>query len=164
MNKKKGNTALHVACGTADVALIECLLANTECDLRIKNVAEETPLDLLFMAYMRENKRPNEELVRRLVRAGALFSMPWNFTLNALNAPILILFFAILCKLAVPSLAALFLNDKPFFTDVITRGYWPNSLLVAMRSCMIESHFKVGLITRNDLSSTFCFFSLLFDF
>ena len=132
-----------MACGTTDASLIKCLLTNTECDLRLKNSMDETPLDLLFLAYLRDNKRPSEEIVRRLVRAGALFSMPWNFTLTATNSPILILFFAILCKLAVPSLADLFLNDKPFFTDLIIRGYWPNSLLVAMRSCMIESHFKV---------------------
>lgn len=143
----KGNTALHVACGSLDAGLIECLLANTECDLRLKNVQDETPLDQLFLGYLRDTRRPSEELVRRLVRAGALFSMPWNFALTSANAPCLILFLAILCKLETPSLSSLFLNDKPFFTDLIVRGYWPNALLVALRLSIIEPHFKVFIFS-----------------
>jgi hypothetical protein len=75
--------------------------------------------------------------------------MPWNFTLTQTNAPVLIIFCAHLCKL-VPRLNHLFLNDKPFFTDLIVRGYWRNSLLIAIRSCIVETHSK----TTNSASTS----------
>lgn len=158
---KKGNTAVHVACASADSPLIDCLLANTDCELRLKNAADETPLDQLFLAYMRDSRRPCERVVRRLVAAGALFSMPWNFMLTAGNAPTLILFFAILCKLSrtATSLSALFIPDKPAFVDLVARAYWPNALLVAVRFCMIDPNFKASqadiadLVTAMDIIS-----------
>ncbi len=55
---KKGNTAIHLACSMGDPEIVNCLLDNTECDLKLKNLNEETPFDLYLMNLMRveENK------------------------------------------------------------------------------------------------------------
>lgn len=144
---KKGNTSLHAACATLDGTVINALLENTECDFRIKNLNEETSLDILFLTYLKEAKLPDEALLNKLLKAGAVLSMPWNYTLDVNNSALFIRLMSIFCK--YDRLSELFLNDKPFFTELMINGYWRNSLLVAIKSCIIEN--KTAPLSQHEL-------------
>jgi len=71
---------LHLACSMGNNEIINILLDNAECDFRLKNLNEETCLDLLWMAMLKEPKYLSLELINRFIMQGALFSAPWNFT------------------------------------------------------------------------------------
>lgn len=138
---KKGNTSLHLACSLVDSDIINCLLDNTECDLRLKNANEETCIDLLFLGLMKENRvQFDYGLILKLIQMGAVFSMPWNYTLNQANYLVFLKFVAFLCKYLPgrSKLENIFLNDKPFFTDLILSGYWKNSLLIALKFAILS--------------------------
>lgn len=133
---KKGNTAMHLACSLADAEIINVLLDNTECDLRLKNVNEETPFDLYWTSIIKESKMPDANLIMKIVELGGLFSMPWNFTFNNHNHLIFIKSISHLCKY---KLHDLFVNEKPLFNELIINGYWRNSLIVSIKSVIIEN-------------------------
>jgi ankyrin repeat protein len=136
---KKGNTAIHLACNMGDVEIVNCLLDNTECDLKLKNLVDETPLDLYIINCMRESKLPDSNLINKIIELGGLMSMPWNYTLNTSNHYIFIKLMSILCKYRLNDL---FLNERPLFSDLIINGYWSNSLIVAIKAAIIE--YKSG--------------------
>lgn len=132
---KKGNTALHLACTQGDSDIINVLLDNTECDLKLKNANEETALDILWNSSIKEAKAVNYDLIDKFIKLGGVFSMPWNFVFTSHNHIVFIRCMSILCKYR---LKELFLNDKPLFTELIINGYWRNSLIVAIKSAIID--------------------------
>lgn len=177
---KKGNTALHVACSLGDLEMISVLLDNTECDLKLKNANEETALDILWISSIKEAKKTNYELIDRFIKLGAVFSMPWNFTFNCHNHVVFIHCMSILCKYR---LKELFLNDKPLFTELIINGYWRNSLIVSIKTAIIDHKAQTTLeqkqlfesietiilskeldLSESDLCSTFYMFDEVDDF
>jgi len=172
---KKGNTAVHLACSMGDAELINVLLDNTECDLKLKNHLDETPFDLFWTNCLREAKPPDVNLLIKIIELGGLFSMPWNFTLNNQNHFIFIIAISILCRY---KLKDLFVNDKPLFTDLIIRGYWRNSLIVAIKSSIIDNKETKELfkaietiilsnemeLSEGDLCSTFYMFDEVDEF
>ena len=172
---KKGNTAVHLACSMNDAELINVLLDNTECDLKLKNYLEETPFDLLWTSCLREYKSPDANLLIKIIESGGLFSMPWNFTLNNQNHFIFIKAMSILCRYR---LRDLFINDRPLFTDLIVKGYWRNSLIVAIKSSIIDNKETKELykaietiilsnemeLSEGDLCSTFYMFDEVDEF
>lgn len=177
---KKGNTAMHLACSMGDSEIINVLLDNTECDLRLKNGLEETPFDLYWTHSIKESKQPDENLILKIIELGGLFSMPWNFAFNAQNHVIFIKSMSILCKYR---LRDLFLNDKPLFTELIINGYWRNSLIVSIKSAIIDYKTQTQTdqkelykmiesiimnnemdLTESDLCSTFYMFDEVDDF
>jgi hypothetical protein len=172
---KKGNTAVHLACSMGDAELINVLLDNTECDLKLKNHLDETPFDLFWTCCLREAKSPDVSLLIKIIELGGLFSMPWNFTLNNQNHFIFIIAMSILCRY---KLKDLFVNDKPLFTDLIIRGYWRNSLIVAIKSSIIDNKETKELfkaietiilsnemeLSEGDLCSTFYMFDEVDEF
>ncbi len=101
--------------------------------------------------------------------------MPWNFTLNNQNHFIFIIAISILCRY---KLKDLFVNDKPLFTDLIIRGYWRNSLIVAIKSSIIDNKETKELfkaietiilsnemeLSEGDLCSTFYMFDEVDEF
>ncbi|CAF0991834.1 unnamed protein product [Brachionus calyciflorus] len=152
---KKGNTSLHLACSLVDPDVINCLLDNTECDLRLKNINEETCLDLFFVNLMKENKINFDfGLILKLIQIGGAFSMPWNYTLNQANFIVFLKLIAILCKYLPGRLESIFLNDKPFFTDLILTGYWKNSIVIAIKYAILsvqDTQKLEILIKKNEL-------------
>ena len=172
---KKGNTAMHLACSMCDVELINVLLENTECDLKLKNYVDETSLDLYWANCLKESKSPDPNLVVKMIEDGGLFSMPWNFTLNAQNHLIFIRAMSILCRYKLKNL---FLKDKPLFTELVIKGYWRNALIVAIKSAIIENKETKDLyksietiilsneldLSEADLCSTFYMFDDVDDF
>ena len=132
---KKGNTVLHLACSMGDADLIQVLIDNTECDFRIKNLNEETALDLLWITSIKESKASNCDIIDKVILNGGVFSMPWNFTFNSHNHSVFIRCMSVLCKYR---LKELFLNDRPLFNELIINGYWRNSLIVSIKSVIIE--------------------------
>lgn len=145
---KKGNTALHLACSMCEPDILNCLLENTECDLKLKNLNEETPLDLLWINLIKENNKFNleESLLHKLVELGACFSMPWNYNLNLTNYATFLKLISILCKY---KLKDLFLNDKPFFSDLILNSFWRNSVIIAIKSAVLDA--KLSASTKSEL-------------
>ncbi|RNA16100.1 26S proteasome non-ATPase regulatory subunit 10 [Brachionus plicatilis] len=156
---KKGNTSLHAACSLADQAIVACLLDNTECDLKLKNLNEETCLDLLFVSLIKENRLSFDlSLLLRLIQMGAVFSMPWNYVLNQTNYLCFLKLMAFVCKHFGGRLRQLFAAERPFFADLILTGYWKNSLLIAIKyailgvqdqakmDCLIKQHELLRLV------------------
>ena len=87
---------------------------------------------------------------------------------------------AVLCKYR---LRELFLNDKPLFTELIINGYWRNSLIVSIKTAIIDHKAQNSLeqkqlfesietiitsseldLTESDLCSTFYMFDEVDDF
>lgn len=132
---KKGNTALHLACSLGNPDIINCLLDNAECDFRLRNSNDETCLDILWMSMIKEPKNANEEIINKFILQGALFSMPWNFTFSADNHISFIKLMSVVCKYRLKDL---FINEKPLLTNTIIHGYWRNSLIVSIKSAIIE--------------------------
>lgn len=177
---KKGNTALHLACSQGEPDIINVLLDNTECDLKLKNANEETALDNLWIFTIKEAKTTNYDLIDKIIKLGGVFSMPWNFTFNCHNHIVFIRCMSMLCKYR---LKELFLNDKPLFTELIINGYWRNSLIVSIKSAIID-HKAQSLteqkslfdsietiilsreldLSESDLCSTFYMFDEVHDF
>jgi ankyrin repeat protein len=177
---KKGNTALHLACSLGDSEIISILLDNTECDLKLKNSNDETALDILWILSIKEAKTTNYDLINRFIQLGAVFSMPWNFTFNCHNHVVFIRCMSILCKYR---LKELFLNDKPLLTELIINGYWRNSLIVSIKTAIIDHKAQTAIeqkqlyesietiiiskeldLTESDLCSTFYMFDEVDDF
>lgn len=135
---KKGNTSLHLACSMLDESIVTCLLDNTECDLKLKNLNEETCLDLMFVNLLKENRLSFDlTILLRLIEMGAVFSMPWNYVLNQTNYLCFLKLMAFMCKHLSSRLHQSFLNDKPFFTDLILNGYWKNSILISIKYAIL---------------------------
>lgn len=173
---KKGNTAVHLACGLCDPELIHVLLDNTECDLKLKNHAEETPLDLFWTACLRENRSVDSNLIGKLVDMGALFSMPWNnYTLTAQNHLFFVKAMSVLCHY---KLNDLFVSDRPLFARLLVQGWWRNSLIVAIKSAIIDNKDTKELykavetivlsdemgLSESDLCSTFYMYDEVDEF
>ena len=177
---KKGNTALHLACSLGNPDIINVLLDNAECDFRLKNANEETCLDLLWIAMIKEAKTTNLNLINKFILHGGVFSMPWNFTFNCHNHIIFIRCMAILCKYR---LRDLFINDKHLLTELIIKGYWRNSLIVSIKTAIIDYKAQSAAeqkelfkaietivlskeldLTENDLCSTFYMFDEVDEF
>ena len=154
---KKGNTSLHLACSMLDTSIITCLLDNTECDLKLKNSNDETCLDLMFLNLLKENQLQFDlDILLRLIQMGAVFSMPWNYTLNSTNYLCFLKLMAFLCKHMSGRVHNVFLNDKPFFTHLILNGYWKNSILIAIKYAIlaVQDQQKIDcLIKKNELIS-----------
>jgi hypothetical protein len=132
---RKGNTILHLACTLGDFDLVDVIVDNyPDCDLKCKNQNEETPLDLLWTTAIKEAKAPFN-LIDKFIKLGALFSMPWNLIFNCHNHIVLIKCMALLCKYR---LTDLFLKDKILFTELIIKGYWSNSLIVSIKSAILD--------------------------
>jgi hypothetical protein len=131
---RKGNTTLHIACSMGCLDIIELIVSNTECDLKLKNHNEETALDLLWTTAIKDAKAPIE-LLQTFIEHGAQFSMPWNFTFNCHNHIVFIKCMTLLCKYR---LSDLFLPDRRTFTDLIITGYWRNSLIVSIKSAIVD--------------------------
>jgi hypothetical protein len=87
---------------------------------------------------------------------------------------------AVLCKYR---LKELFLNDKPLFTELIINGYWRNSLIVSIKTAIIDHKAQSSLeqrqlyesietiitsneldLTESDLCSTFYMFDEVDEF
>ena len=135
ISDRRGNTILHTACSLGDFDLVEVILDNyPDCDLKCKNGNEETPLDLLWTTAIKEAKAPFK-LIDKFIQLGALFSMPWNLVFNCHNHMVLIKCMALLCKYRIKDL---FLKDKILFTDLIIKGYWSNSLIVSIKSAILD--------------------------
>lgn len=135
---KKGNTPLHIACTSQQLNdnLIELLIhSNNECDFKIKNINEETALDLLWSMAIKEAKLNLIDLIDKLIQQGALFSMPWNLAFSNHNHLIFIKCISKLCKYRLKDL---FLNDKPLINSLIINGYWSNSLIVSIKSVILN--------------------------
>ena len=172
---KKGNTAVHLACSMTDTELINVLLDNTECDLKLKNHLDETSFDLFWTSCLRESKAIDANLLIKIIESGGLFSMPWSFTLNNQNHFIFIKAMSILCRY---KLKDLFVGDKPLFIDLIVKGYWRNSLIVAIKSSIIDNKETKELykaietiilsnemdLSEGDLCSTFYMFDEVDEF
>lgn len=152
---KKGNTSLHLACSMADEAIVTCLLDNTECDLKLKNLNDETCLDLIFVSLIKENRVSFDlDLLLRLIKMGAVFSMPWNYVLNQTNYLCFLKLMAFVCKHLSGRLRHVFVSDRPFFADLIVTGYWKNSLLIAIKYAIlgVQDQTKMDcLIKKNEL-------------
>jgi hypothetical protein len=131
---RKGNTPLHIACVTGCFDLVELIVSNTECDLKLKNQNEETALDLLWTTAIKDAKAPID-LLEKLIEHGAQFSMPWNFTFNCHNHIVFVKCMTLLCKYRLKDL---FLPDRRVFTDLIIKGYWRNSLIVSIKSAIVD--------------------------
>lgn len=132
---KKGNTALHLACQIANADIINVLLDNAECDFRLRNTNDETCLDMLWMSMIKESKNLNLTILNKLILHGAIFSMPCNFGFSANSHVAFIKLMSVACKYR---LQELFINEKPLFTNLIVNGYWRNSLIVSIKSAMID--------------------------
>jgi hypothetical protein len=91
-------------------------------------------LDLLWTTAIKEAKAPFN-LIDKFIQLGALFSMPWNLIYNCHNHIVLIKCMALLCKYRLKDL---FLKDKILFTDLIIKGYWSNSLIVSIKSAILD--------------------------
>lgn len=115
-----GNTALHLACSLGNNDIINVLLDNAECDFRLRNLNDETCLDLLWVAMLREPKHLNLDLINRLILQGALFSQPSNFVFAAHSHVPFVKLMAVACKYR---LKELFINNSEnLFTDYIING------------------------------------------
>lgn len=177
---KKGNTALHLACSLGDSEMINLLLDNAECDFRLRNGNDETCLDMLWITMIKEPKNNNLELIDKLIQHGALFFMPWNFTFSCHSHVSFIKLMSIVCKYR---LRDLFIDEKPLFTNLIIKGYWRNSLIVSIKSAIIDhksqsTQDQIDLfkaietivlsqeleLTEQDLCSTFYMFDEVDEF
>ena len=152
---RKGSTALHLAFGAADSEIIRLVLDRDECNLNLKNVAEETPLDILISAYLRENRTPDEDLLERAFQMGARFGMPLNFEINSKNNLIFLTLIKTFIKTG-PKLRSLFLSNDPILVqELILNGYWRNSLIIAIKSIIYEMSFKVLKLSFKEWNSLF---------
>ena len=140
---KKGNTAVHLACSQAqDVAttatadIVHCLLDNTECDLRLRNAVDETPLDILWICHLREGQPLDARLLDKMIELGALFSMPWNVNVTAKSHACFIRCMALLCKYRIGDLFVA--NERPLLNELVVHGFWCNLLIVAIKSMIVD--------------------------
>lgn len=177
---KKGNTALHLACSLGNSEIINVLIDNAECDFRLKNSNDETCLDLLWVSMIKEAKNTNLDLLNKLILHGAVFSMPCNFSFTSHNHILFIKLMSIACKYRLKDL---FINEKPLFTSLIIKGYWRNSLIVSIKTAIINYKSQTAEeqkelykaietivlsreldLTENDLCSTFYMFDEIEEF
>jgi ankyrin repeat protein len=145
---KKGSTALHEAFRLLDSDIIKCLLDNTECDLKAKNVQEETCFDLYFINCIKESKQPDEEIIKKCINESqAQFSSAYLFEMTTSKQSLVLLkFLSLLLKHSNKNELlkdllfeqTLKLERKQYMIDLILNCYWRNSIIIACKSIIYD--------------------------
>ncbi len=145
---------MHLACSMGNNEIINILLDNAECDFRLKNLNEETCLDLLWMAMLKEPKYLSLELINRFIMQGALFSAPWNFTFAPHCHVPFVKLMSTACKYRLKDL---FISQDTVFGDYIINGKFSVFINVYL---ILNSVLKTNctiLKYKNISEKTYCF-------